>query len=113
MFMGLRFQKRIRLFKGLTINLSKTGASLSIGGRGATINLSKRGTKTTVGIPGTGISYSEIHKSTDTGPNLKANSLPEPAIVPDELEPPKSSTQSLFILAIILIWACYLVWKFL
>ena len=60
--MPLRFQKRIRLFKGLTINLSKTGTSVSIGGRGATVNLSKRGTRTTVGIPGTGISYSQTSK---------------------------------------------------
>jgi len=29
--MGLRFQKRITLFKGFTINLSKTGASVSVG----------------------------------------------------------------------------------
>jgi hypothetical protein len=37
--MGFRFQKRIRLFKGLTLNLSKTGTSWTIGGRGASINL--------------------------------------------------------------------------
>ncbi len=33
--MGLRFQKRIRLFTGLRINLSKSGVSASIGRRGA------------------------------------------------------------------------------
>lgn len=55
--MGLRFQKRIRLFKGLTLNLSKTGTSFSLGGRGASVNI--RGDKVTgtVGIPGTGLSY--------------------------------------------------------
>ena len=63
--MALRFQKRIRIFKGLTINLSKTGASLSVGGRGATVNFSKRGTKTTVGIPGSGLSYSTLHKNSE------------------------------------------------
>lgn len=57
--MGLRFQKRIRLLKGLTLNLSKTGTSFSLGGRGARVNI--RGDKVTgnVGIPGTGISYRE------------------------------------------------------
>lgn len=57
--MGLRFQKRIRLFKGVTLNLSKTGTSISLGGRGARVNF--RGDKVTgtVGIPGTGISYRE------------------------------------------------------
>ncbi|MBU3539074.1 DUF4236 domain-containing protein [Polynucleobacter sp. UK-Gri1-W3] len=29
--MGLRFQKRITLFKGFIMNLSKTGASVSVG----------------------------------------------------------------------------------
>src|SRR5262249_46619905 len=62
--MGFRFQKSIRLAKGLKINLSKTGASLSIGGRGATVNLSKRGAKVTAGLPGTGISWSETVKPT-------------------------------------------------
>ncbi|MGV0999762.1 MAG: DUF4236 domain-containing protein, partial [Fluviibacter sp.] len=55
----LRLQKRIRLFKGLTLNLSKTGTSFTLGGRGASVNI--RGDKVTgnVGIPGTGISYRE------------------------------------------------------
>ncbi len=61
--MGFRFQKRIRIFKGLTINLSKGGVSLSAGVRGATVNLSERGTKTTVGLPGTGLSYSTLYKN--------------------------------------------------
>ena len=57
--MGLRFQRRIRLFKGVTLNLSKTGPSVSLGGRGARINF--RGDKVTgtVGVPGTGLSYRE------------------------------------------------------
>ena len=55
--MSLRLQKRITLFKGLTLNLSKTGASVSIGTRGARLNI--RGDKVTgsVGLPGTGLSY--------------------------------------------------------
>jgi len=31
--MGLRFQKRITLLKGITLNLSKGGASVSVGRR--------------------------------------------------------------------------------
>lgn len=55
--MGFRFQKRIRIFKGLTLNLSKTGTSLTVGRRGASVNI--RGDRVTgnVGIPGTGVSY--------------------------------------------------------
>ena len=57
--MGFRFQKRIRIFKGLTLNLSKSGTSWTVGGKGASINV--RGDKVTgnAGIPGTGISYRE------------------------------------------------------
>ena len=55
--MGYRFRKRLRLFKGAWINLSKRGASLSIGGHGMTTNISKRGIRDTVGLPGSGASY--------------------------------------------------------
>jgi hypothetical protein len=57
--MGLRFRKTIKLFPGVKLNLSKSGISTSIVGRGATINVGKHGTKATIGIPGTGISYTE------------------------------------------------------
>ena len=57
--MPLRFRKRIKLFSGLNINLSKSGLSASIGRPGATINLkSGRKARATLGIPGTGISDS-------------------------------------------------------
>ncbi|WP_297443256.1 DUF4236 domain-containing protein [Acidocella sp.] len=56
--MGLRFRRRIRLAKGLYVNLSKSGSSLSIGGHGATVNIGKHGVRETVGLPGTGLSYS-------------------------------------------------------
>ena len=57
--MGFRFQKRIRLFKGLTLNLSKKGSSLTVGRPGASVNI--RGSKVSgsVGIPGSGVSYRE------------------------------------------------------
>jgi hypothetical protein len=55
--MGFRFRKRIRLGKGIWINLSKKGGSLSVGGRGATMNVSKKGVRDTFSVPGTGISY--------------------------------------------------------
>lgn len=55
--MGLRFQRRIRLFKGVYLNLSKTGASVSLRGRGGGITVGKRGPRASVGIPWTGLSY--------------------------------------------------------
>jgi hypothetical protein len=56
--MGFRFRKSVRLMPGVRINISKSGTSLSLGGRGLTHNISRRGNRTTVGIPRTGLSYS-------------------------------------------------------
>ena len=55
--MGFRFRRRVRLARGIWLNVGKSGSSLSVGGRGATANFGKDGTTTTVGIPGTGLSY--------------------------------------------------------
>lgn len=56
--MGLRFQKRIKIFPGVYINLSKSGVSASVGGHGATVNVGHTGKRmVTFGIPGTGLSY--------------------------------------------------------
>ena len=63
--MGIRFWKRIRLGKGITLNLSKSGPSISAGPRGAKVTLGRRGLRTTAGLPGTGISYSQQHSSSD------------------------------------------------
>jgi len=56
--MGLRVRKSIRICKGVSLNLGKTGASISFGTRGLrqTIHTSGRMTSS-IGIPGTGISY--------------------------------------------------------
>ena len=56
--MAFRFQKRIRIFPGVYLNLSKSGVSFSLGGHGATVNMGADGRRrVTFGIPGTGMSY--------------------------------------------------------
>ncbi|MFV0297072.1 MAG: DUF4236 domain-containing protein [Hyphomicrobiaceae bacterium] len=56
--MGLRFHRRIKIFPGIYINLSKSGVSASLGGKGATVNVGSTGRRmVTLGIPGTGLSY--------------------------------------------------------
>ena len=57
--MPLRFRRSLRLLPGVKLNLSKTGTSVSLGGRGATVNISKRGVYGSVGLPGTGLSFRE------------------------------------------------------
>ena len=55
--MGFRFQKRIRIFKGLTLNLSKRGTSWTVGRPGVSVNFRADKISGNVGIPGTGLSY--------------------------------------------------------
>lgn len=60
--MAFRFFSRKNIFPGVTLNLSKSGPSLSFGPRGFkhTVGLGGR-RRTTVGLPGTGLHYSVQH----------------------------------------------------
>src|SRR5437867_7814390 len=64
--MGFRFYRRVRLFPGVSVNLSRSGPSLSVGVRGAHVTVGKRGVTRTVGLPGTGIFYTS-RTGTQTG----------------------------------------------
>lgn len=58
--MSLKFRKRIKIIPGININLSKGGASVSVGKPGATVNVGgKGGAKATIGIPGSGLSHTK------------------------------------------------------
>jgi hypothetical protein len=52
-----RFFRRVHLAPGLTVNLAKTGPSISLGARGAHVTLSRTGIRNTVGLPGSGCFY--------------------------------------------------------
>jgi hypothetical protein len=52
--MGFRWRRSVRLGRGLRVNLSKSGASLSAAGRRASVNVGRGGTRGTVGVAGTG-----------------------------------------------------------
>ena len=57
--MGLRFYRRVHLCPGLSVNLSRSGPSLTMGVRGAHVTLGRGRVTKTVGLPGTGIFYVE------------------------------------------------------
>lgn len=58
--MGFRYRKSITLGKGIKLNLSKSGPSISFGTKGFRQTISATGRMTTsVGIPGTGASYTK------------------------------------------------------
>ena len=52
----MRFRRRVKIMKGLSLNLSKSGVSLNAGVRGASVTIGKKGTYLNTGIPGTGLS---------------------------------------------------------
>ena len=54
----VRFIKRVKIAKGVTLNLSKRGAGLSAGPKGLKISRSAQGKVSgSMGIPGSGLSY--------------------------------------------------------
>ena len=55
--MGFRFHKAFSLIPGIKLNMSKSGPSISVGGKGFTYNVGAKGTRTTASIPGSGMSY--------------------------------------------------------
>ena len=58
--MGLQFRKRIKICKGVNLNISKTGVGVSVGAKGARYSMHSSGRRTaTVGIPGTGLYYTK------------------------------------------------------
>ncbi|RMF45188.1 MAG: DUF4236 domain-containing protein [Deltaproteobacteria bacterium] len=52
--MSFRFLRRIRIAPGVTLNLSKSGGSLSFGPRGSKFTIGPRSKRATPGIPATG-----------------------------------------------------------
>ena len=77
--MGVGVNKRIKIFPGVYLNITKSGPSISIGPQGAKINIGPNGAKVNAGIPGTGVSYNKkIGGSSNTkkgkGKENKSNS---------------------------------------
>jgi hypothetical protein len=54
---NFRFYRRLHIFPGLSLNLCKSGPSVTVGMRGAHLTLGRSGVTRTVGIPGTGLYY--------------------------------------------------------
>lgn len=77
----MRFQKRIKILPGITLNLSKSGISTSFGVTGARYTIGNGKRRTTVGIPGTGLSHTTIHKrsiSQETALSQLPEAMPRP-----------------------------------
>lgn len=72
--MGWRFRKRIKICKGVNLNINKNSVGLSVGTKGARYSVNSNGRKTaSVGIPGTGLYYTET-----AGGNRKQTKVKRP-----------------------------------
>lgn len=60
--MPLRFQRRIRILPGLSLNLNNKSVSASFGQSGARFTVGPNGKRSTVGLPGTGLYYTSYRK---------------------------------------------------
>ena len=74
--MAFRFWRRIRLAPGVTLNLSKSTASLSLGPQGAKYTISPRGNRATAGLTGTGLFYT-VHDRKRAG---RGGAAPAPEV---------------------------------
>lgn len=75
--MGLRFFKRVKIAPGISLNLSKTGISTSVGVPGARVTFGNGKTRTTVGLPGTGLSHTTIESDKPDEKPIATYSAPE------------------------------------
>lgn len=56
--MTFRFQRRVKILPGLSLNFTKRGlSSATVGERGAHLTIGKTADRVTIGIPGTGLSW--------------------------------------------------------
>lgn len=81
--MALKFRKRMRLFPGFYLNLSKSGMSATVGMRGFSMNVGKKGTYLNTGIPGTGLyDRQRIGGLSANSPSPSTNPQPIPETQP-------------------------------
>ena len=111
--MGFRFRRSIRLFPGVTLNLSRSGVSTSIGVKGARVTLGKNGVRETISAPGTGLSYTHLDRSATTPRGAAEPRQSDAGGLPDE--PPQALTRHgagywifVALLAAFIVWLIHL-----
>jgi predicted Zn-dependent protease len=79
--MSIRFRRSLKLGPGVRLNFGKTGASVSVGGRGAHYTVHSSGRRTrSVGLPGTGLSY--VSRSQSGNNRAAPTPHPRPVVAP-------------------------------
>jgi hypothetical protein len=106
--MGWRFHRRFKIFPGVSVNLSRSGISTSVGVKGARVTLGHGQVRETVGIPGTGISYTHVEGSHHQTA-VKAPGHEQLQQVAEPL-PKGSARRGWLIIAAVIAIAGYMVW---
>lgn len=65
--MGFRFRRSFKIIPGVRLNLSGSGASVSLGPRGLHYTIGPHGMRTTVGLPGSGVSWTSYQPYASVG----------------------------------------------
>ena len=93
--MGFRFQRRIKILPGLTINLSKSGVGFSVGARGFHTGIDSKGRRyTSTSLPGTGVSWREYQKAKPHGASPPALPPRIPTSDGDHLAPSTADSRA-------------------
>jgi len=111
--MGFRFQRRIKILRGLSINLSKSGVGFSAGVRGFHTGVDAKGRRyVSASIPKTGISWREYQKAKRPNPappplppQVPALGNPRPGSISSSASVPRVSKKWILILALSLLVA--------
>jgi hypothetical protein len=91
--MPIRFHRQFTLFPGVKVNVSKTGMSITIGGKGFHLNFSKRGVMQTTNLPGKGLSHRSYLFKNEEDDETKKESGEEKRSSNQSEEKPKRQTR--------------------
>ncbi len=98
---GFRFYKRLHLLPGISINLSRSGPSVSVGVRGAHVTVGRRGVTKTVGIPGSGLFYTS-RQGYHTGYHSAASHVAPTTLTTPPVKQAGRSSSGLILLLVVL-----------
>jgi hypothetical protein len=82
---NFRFYRRLSIFPGLSLNLSKSGPSVTVGMRGMHVTVGRHGVRRTLGIRGTGIYYTS-YRGQHTGYHSSHTETPVDAMAQTHAE---------------------------
>jgi hypothetical protein len=103
--MGFRFYRRLKIAPGLSVNLSRSGPSLSVGMRGAHVTVGKRGITRTIGLPGSGLFW-----TSRTGLHSGYHSASLPMTSPAEQGAADRHVELVIVVLVLLVFAVFFGW---